>query len=105
MSQSKSSCSRVKDKALIVDMYGNSFSFMLPGGQKKYKSLVGSILTVLTVLGVILYTVYKTAFVFDDSANNVTKTFSYGHYNELPDSTFSTANGLKIAIGISSITR
>ena len=56
---SKSNCSKVSEKALIIDSFGRPFEFMLPNGSKKYRSLLGSVLTLIIVLVVALYAVYK----------------------------------------------
>ena len=67
----KSSCSKVKEKALVIDSFGTPFSFMLPNGQKMYKSLVGSIMTVLTVAAVATYGIYKWQILFDREETTV----------------------------------
>ena len=55
----KSSCSKVGQKALIVDSFGKPFTFLLPDGQKMYRSLLGAILTVFIVVTMSFYAVYK----------------------------------------------
>ena len=55
----KSGCTKFSEKALIIDSFGRPFEFFLPNGTKRYKTLSGSILTVVTLLIVLLYTAYK----------------------------------------------
>ena len=62
---SKSSCSKVGEKALILDSFGKPFTFLLPDGKKSYKSLMGAILTVLLVLTMAVYGVYKWQILID----------------------------------------
>ena len=56
---SKSNCSKVGEKALIMDSFGTPFTFLLPDNKKSYKSLLGATLTVLIVLMMAFYAVYK----------------------------------------------
>ena len=44
---------------MIIDAFAKPFRFMLPGGTKEYKSLVGAVLTLVTVITVSFYAVYK----------------------------------------------
>ena len=55
----KSSCEKIGQKAIIIDSFAKPFRFMLPGGTKEYKSLVGAVLTLVTVIIVMFYGVYK----------------------------------------------
>ena len=59
MANSKFGCNKVKQKALIVDSFGQPFMFFLPNGQKMYKSLLGAILTVIIFTVVSFYALYK----------------------------------------------
>lgn len=59
MAKTAGGCSSLKTKVLLLDSYGRPFSFMLPNGQKMYKSLIGAILTVIAVTLVAFYAVYK----------------------------------------------
>ena len=59
MAAKKSSCSKVGEKALLIDSFGKPFTFLLPDGQKSYKSLLGAILTIFIMLTIGLYGVYK----------------------------------------------
>lgn len=66
-------CDNFRSKVLLLDSYGRPFSFMLPNGQKMYKSLIGSILTVLAVIIVALYAVYKWDLLLSQEETSVTK--------------------------------
>ena len=54
-----SSCSSLLQKAMVIDMYGRPFYFMLPNKQQKYKSIVGSLCTVFILSIVLIYAIYK----------------------------------------------
>ena len=101
-SQGKSSCSRVKDKALIIDSFGKPFTFLLPDGQKMYRSLLGAILTVFIILTVSFYAIYKWQLLIDKDEARITLTIDEGHYNE-NNSTITRENDkFNIAVGIAS---
>ena len=55
----KSGCGKLGEKALMIDAYGRPFEFILPNGTRRYKTLLGSILTVITVIVAFIYTIYK----------------------------------------------
>ena len=55
----KSGCEKLSQNALKIDAFGRPFEFMLPNGTRKYKTLSGSIFTVILALIVTLYTAYK----------------------------------------------
>ena len=95
----KSSCGKFKEKALVIDSFGTHFTFMLPNGQKKYRSLIGSILTVLTVVGVAMYGIYKLELLFSRADSQVSLIVEEGYF-ENHNSTFTQANGFNIAVGI-----
>ena len=69
---SKSGCSKVGEKALIIDSFGRPFEFLLPNGAKKYKSLVGSIMTLFTIIVVAVYSIYRWQLLIDKEQINVT---------------------------------
>ena len=70
----KTNCSKVKDKLLIVDSFGKPFVFLLPNGQKMYKSLLGAISTMFIVLTVAIYAVYKWQLLIDKEDARITLT-------------------------------
>ena len=55
----RSGCENLSEKALKIDAFARPFEFMLPNGAKRYKTLSGSILTVILALLVLIYTTYK----------------------------------------------
>lgn len=52
-------CNKFMQKALIFDVYGRPMMFMLPNTQQRYKTIVGSLCTILTIGIVFVYAVYK----------------------------------------------
>ena len=68
----KSSCGKVIEKALIIDAFGRPFYFILPNGAKEYKSLIGSIMTLMTIITVALYAVYKWQLLLDKEETSLT---------------------------------
>ena len=89
---SKSSCSQVGEKALVMDSFGTSFIFLLPDGNKSYKSLLGTILTVLIVLTMAFYGVYKWQILVDREEAVVTLNVEDGYWLD-KNSTISQSNG------------
>ena len=69
---SKSSCRKLKEKALIVDSFGKPFTFLLPDGQKMYRSLLGALLTVFILIVVFFYALYKLQLLIDKEEATVT---------------------------------
>ena len=47
-------------KLMILDVYGRPFDFLLPDGNKKFKSLPGTTFTAITVCLLIFYIGYRS---------------------------------------------
>ena len=61
MQKSKAGCSGrgIAEKALSIDQFGRPFEFMLPNRQRKYKTLCGSIMSIVMLLVIGFYSAYK----------------------------------------------
>lgn len=59
MAKTAGGCGTFKQKVLLFDSYGRPFNLLLPNGEKFYKSLLGTILTIIAVTLVAFYAVYK----------------------------------------------
>ena len=102
LTKGKSSCTRIKDKALIIDSFGKPFTFLLPDGQKMYRSLLGAILTVFIILTVSFYAIYKWQLLIDKDEARITLTIDEGYFKE-NNSTITRENDkFNIAVGIAS---
>ena len=82
-------CSNLQEKALILDSFGQPFMFMLPNGQKRYRSLSGTVLTVLTIVFVSLYAIYKWQLLIDREEAQINTSISEGYFYDFPNNTFS----------------
>ena len=99
MKSNKSSCTKVKEKALMVDSFGKPFSFMLPNGQKMYRSLVGAVLTVIIIVSILLYALYKWQLLIDKDEAQISLTIEESYYRS-NESSFTRAGGFHLAVGI-----
>ena len=95
----KSGCGKLGEKALMIDAYGRPFEFILPNGARRYKTLVGSILTVITVIVAFLYTVYKFQLMNDRDQVNISYTSEEGYFDS-NESILSPSSDFNIAFGI-----
>lgn len=57
--RTRGNCGGLLEKALVLDLYGRPFLFMLPNRKQKYKSIVGSICTIFILTIVFAYAIYK----------------------------------------------
>ena len=98
----KSGCGKLGEKALKIDAFGRPFEFVLPNGTKRYKSLVGSLLTVFLALIVTLYTAYKLQLLLnnDQVFVMVTTEESFQDENKEDSAISSSVNGFNIAVGL-----
>ena len=95
----KSSCAKVVEKAIVIDKFGKPFSFVLPNGAKEYKSLIGSILTLMTVITVCFYGIYKWQLLIEKEETSFSTRIDEGYFNNF-NHTFSQDNGFNIALGL-----
>lgn len=96
---SKSGCGKFSEKILKVDAFGSPFEFKLPNGTKRYKSLVGTILTVILAILVTLYTVYKVQLLLNDEQVFVSITTEENYFDS-NDALSSSGDGFNIAVGL-----
>lgn len=54
-----SACDTLQQKFLFLDLYRRPFMFLLPDKMPMYRSLLGSVLSILTVVAIISYATYK----------------------------------------------
>ena len=80
----------------MLDSYGRPFSFMLPNGQKRYKSLIGAILTVIAVILVGSYAIYKWQLLLSQEDSRVQDRV----VEDASIDPFGRDNGLNFAVGI-----
>ena len=59
MSSGKKRCDQLERTTLLADTFGRYFTLMLPNGNERYKSLLGSLLNVIRVSAVLVYASYK----------------------------------------------
>ena len=97
---SKSGCGRFSEKILKIDAFGRPFEFMLPNGTKRYKTLVGTILTVILTILVTLYTVYKVQLLLNNEQVIVTLTSEENYFVKNEALISSSEDGFNIAVGL-----
>ena len=95
----KSSCGKVAQKAIIIDSFAKPFRFMLPGGTKEYKSLIGAIFTLITTFTVLGYAVYKWQLLLEKDDTVLAQTIIEDHFIET-DRAFGSEEGFQIAFGL-----
>ena len=72
---------------------------MLPNGAKEYKSLIGSVMTLLTIITVALYAVYKWQLLVDKEETSLTLKIKENYY-DTRQHVFDQDSGFNIALGI-----
>ena len=95
----KSGCSKIVEKAIIIDKFGQPFRFVLPNGAKEYKSLIGSIMTLITVITVCLYGIYKLQLLIDKEETSFSTRIDEGYFIN-KNITIDKAYGFNIAVGL-----
>ena len=95
--QQLSGCERLQQTVLSVDMYKQPFQFILPDGRSKYRSFVGAVLSIITLLTVLTYFVYKLNVIINFNDFDVQISDFEQYYDT--DDVFSHENGLMIAGG------
>ena len=93
-------CSSLTQRALIADLYGRPFLFMLPNAKQRYKSILGSMCTVFIISIVLIYAVYKYQLLIDKEESRLQKTLEENYFDETH--AFSTAQGFNVAFALSS---
>ena len=95
----KSSCSRLKDNMILLDAYGQPFNFMLPGKRKMYKSLVGTIMTLIAVTTVVGYAIYKWNILRTNTQASISTTVEENYFAD-KNATLTEQDGFKIAFSL-----
>ena len=98
----RSGCANLSQKALKIDSFGRPFEFMLPNGSKRYKTLSGSILTVVLALLVTLYTAYKLQLLMNHDQVLLMVTTEESFYDDKTAGGIisSSENGFNVAVGL-----
>lgn len=68
-------------KILKFDLYGRPFMFMLPNHEQRYKSIVGSLCTILVLFIVFVYAVYKVQLLSDKDESRVQRTLEENYFD------------------------
>ena len=98
----RSGCANLSQEALKIDSFGRPFEFMLPNGSKRYKTLSGSILTVVLALLVTLYTAYKLELLLNNDQVLLMVTTEESFYDDTSagGTISSTEDGFNVAVGM-----
>ena len=91
-------CDRVQQHALIFDFYRRPFNFILPDNSSTYRSLLGSMLSIITIISLLTYATVKLvqlSLMEDFKINMIEKENSYGS-----DFTFTQEEGFNVAVAV-----
>ena len=66
------------DNFIIGDQFGEEIRLVLPGDRDRYKSLLGSILTLFTVILLTAYMVYKSNTIFSNEQSEISQVINIG---------------------------
>ena len=59
MSESLGACDSMQKKALFIDLYRRPFLFMMPDKVPSYRTLLGSMLSIFTLVLILSYATFK----------------------------------------------
>ena len=54
-----SNCDRYQSKVLMIDLFRRPFNFLLPDHQSEYRTFLGSMLSVITAIFILVYGGFK----------------------------------------------
>ena len=91
-------CAKYQSKVLMIDLFRRPFNFLLPDHQSEYRTFLGSMLSVITAIFLLVYGGFKIVEYSNHSEFTVNQT-RQNYYFDLEDS-FSHLDGLAIAAGI-----
>ncbi len=95
-----SSCDRVQQKSLFIDLYRRPFSFILPDHMPMYRTFLGSALSLFTIIVLVGYASYKMlrlSSMRDYQISVVTNEYFYDS-----SFTFSQIDGFAVAAAVTS---
>ena len=93
-----SRCDRVQEKALHLDLYRRPFMFNLPDNSSMYRSLLGSVLSVITLCILLSYAIYKLVKLDSHTEYQINEVHRDQYYDT--SFTFSQADGFQVAAAI-----
>ena len=93
-----SKCSDLGDKFMIIDNFGEQLFFTIPGDRTRYKSLLGSILTILVAVISLGYALARVSRLFVDSESAI----KWIEQDKVYDNTFemNATSGFNIGIAL-----
>mmetsp|Transcript_3956 Transcript_3956/g.4738 ORF Transcript_3956/g.4738 Transcript_3956/m.4738 type:complete len:225 (-) Transcript_3956:1540-2214(-) len=91
-------CEKCQQKILWLDLYKQPFRLLLPDGSDQYKSFLGSLLSILTVMTLLSYATYKFSSLVSYSDYKVQVSNEENFYNA--DDKFGFPDGYMISAGL-----
>ena len=91
-------CDRVQEKALHLDLYRRPFMFNLPDDSSMYRSLLGSVLSFITICTLLSYAIYKLVKLDSHTEYQINEAHRDQYYDT--SFTFSQADGFQVAAAI-----
>ena len=93
-------CDKFQSKALELDLYRRPFLFYLPDRKTMYRSLLGSVLSVITVSIMLSYATYKLVELSSLNSYKINKATQEYFYSS--SFTFSEIDGFHVAAAVTS---
>ena len=79
--QRMSGCDRIQKKTVALDLYRTPFLFLLPDSAEQYRTFLGAILSVLTLIALLVYGSYKFLVLLDLTDYKVQTAISETYYD------------------------
>ena len=95
----KTSCYKLQETILRVDVFGETFSFKLPDGNDAYRTWIGLFMTLLLYMVLLTYAGLKWDKVYNFGDSNVLEYYEPGFFDH--EYIFDSDNDFHIAFGIS----
>ena len=98
--QEISRCDRCQKSSLVFDMYRKPFRLLLPDEKPQYRTLVGAVLTIFTLIITLSYTSWKLLVMFEQTEFKIQAHDQENYYDF--EEEFGTNEGFALAAAITS---
>ena len=93
-----SKCDQAQSKLLVFDLYRVPFNFLLPDHQSSYRTLLGAVLTLITLVTMAAFANYQLMLYFDQSNFEINQVRQ--EYFFKPSEGIKNVNGFNVAAAI-----
>ena len=77
-----SSCQNLLDKFIVVDSFGETIELTIPGDRHRYKSLLGTIMTIIILTTIVAYASVKAGELLSDEEANLSRIVQDNYYDD-----------------------